>query len=120
DNWRFRRNLTVNVGLRYSLAPTIKEANGVQVSPTINLHDWWVQRENLANQGKSQALAGPVSFQLTSAGGAPLYPTQKKNFSPRIALAYSPEASGKLGKMLFGEGGKTSIRAGFGMFYDIF
>jgi hypothetical protein len=121
DNWRLRRNFTVNAGLRYTLAPAISEANGYQVSPTINLHDWWVNRENLANQGKSQADAGAVSYVLASSPqGSPLYPTQKKNFSPRLALAYSPEASSKLGKILLGEGGKTSIRAGFGMFYDIF
>jgi hypothetical protein len=121
DNWRFLRNLTVNVGVRYTLSPAIKEANGYQVSPTINLHDWWVNRQNLANQGRSQADAGIVSYVLASdPKAAPLYPTQKKNFSPRVSLAYSPNATGSVGKFLFGEGGRTSIRAGFGMFYDIF
>jgi hypothetical protein len=121
DSWRLLRNLTVNGGLRYTLSPAIKEANGYQVSPTIDLHQWWVNRQNLANQGRSQADAGIVSYVLASdPKGAPLYPTQKKNFSPRISLAYSPNAGGSLGKFLFGEGGKTSIRAGFGMFYDIF
>jgi hypothetical protein len=121
DNWRLRRNLNVNIGLRYTLAPSISEANGYQVSPTLNLHDWWVNRENLANHGKSQADAGVISYVLASSPqGSPLYPTQKKNFSPRVALAYSPEGSSKLGRMLFGDGGKTSIRAGFGLFYDVF
>jgi hypothetical protein len=121
DNWRIRRNLTVNIGLRYNLAPAVKEANGYQVSPTLNLHDWWVNRENLANQGKSQADAGAVSYVLASSPqGSSLYPTQTKNFSPRVAFAYSPEGSSGLGRLLFGEGGKTSVRAGFGMFYDIF
>ena len=100
DNYRFRKNLTVNLGLRYTLSPTISEANGYLVSPTLNLHDWWVNRQALADQGKSQALAGNVSFVLgSSANALPLYPTQKKNFSPRIALAYSPEATSKLGKI---------------------
>jgi hypothetical protein len=121
DSWRFRPDLTVNLGVRYSLAPTIREANGYQVSPTINLHDWWVNRQNLANAGRSQGDAGIVSYILAnSQGGAPLYPTQKKNFSPRISLAYSPASSSGLGKFLFGDSGKTSIRAGFGMFYDLF
>ena len=121
DNWRLFRNLTVNAGVRYTLAPAISEANGYQVSPTLNLHDWWVNREKLANQGRSQAEAGVVSYVLASdPKGGPLYPTQKKNFSPRVSLAYSPDATGSLGKLLFGETGKTSIRAGFGMFYDLF
>jgi hypothetical protein len=120
DNWRLRQNLSVNLGVRYTLTPSIKEANGYQVSPTINLHDWWLNREALGNQGRSQADAGVVSYVLaSSAQGGPLYPTQKKNFSPRVALAYSPNAGNGLGKFIFGEN-KTSIRAGFGMFYDVF
>jgi hypothetical protein len=35
-------------------------------------------------------------------------------------VAYSPDATSKLGKFLFGDAGKSSIRAGFGMFYDVF
>jgi hypothetical protein len=121
DNWRLFRNLTVNAGLRYTLSPTIREANGYQVSPTINLHDWWVNRERLGLLGRSQADAGVVSYVLaSSAQGGPLYPTQKKNFSPRLSLAYSPDATSGLTKFLFGDSGKTSIRAGFGMFYDLF
>jgi hypothetical protein len=55
-----------------------------------------------------------------SAEGRDIYPYHKKNFAPRVGLAYSPEvSSGFLGK-LFGGPGKTSIRAGFGMFYDNF
>src|SRR5262249_48617583 len=99
----------------------ISEANGYQVSPTLNLYDWWVNREKFANLGQSQANAGVVSFVLASSpGGAPLYPTQKKNFSPRIALAWSPEGQSKLSKFFFGDAGRSSIRAGFGMYYDVF
>ena len=121
DSWRVAKSFTVTYGLRYSLAPAIHEANGYQVSPNVDLGDWFALRGNLANAGKSQALAGPVGFVLaSSAQGKPLYDTPKKNFSPRLALAYSPQASSGLAKTLFGDAGKTSIRAGFGMFYDLF
>src|SRR5262249_5297764 len=44
--------------------------------------------------------------------------TYYKAFAPRIGLAYSPNFnSGFLGK-LFGSNGKTSIRTGWGMFYN--
>ena len=44
--------------------------------------------------------------------------TYYKSFAPRIGLAWSPAAKdGFLGK-LFGGPGKTSIRAGFGIFYN--
>ena len=121
DSWRATKQLTVNAGLRYSLSPSIKEANGYQVSPNIDLGQFFEQRGVLANAGKSQAALGNISFVLaSSAQGRPLFPTPKKNFSPRLALAYTPDPTSSLGKMLFGESGKTSIRAGFGMFYDVF
>ena len=121
DSWRIRKNLTLTAGLQYWLAPAIKESNGYQVSPTQDLQNWFVQRGNLANEGKPQSLAGPIGFVLANGkGGGPLYQTQKKNFSPRIALAYSPETSSKLSKFFFGDSGKTSIRFGAGMLYDLF
>lgn len=121
DSWRLTPRLTVNLGLRYSLAPAIHETNGYQVSPSIDLIDWFEQRANLANTGQSQDLAPRIAFGLASGpGGKPLYETPKKNFSPRIALAYSPEGRGGLSKFFFGSSGASSIRAGFGMFYDLF
>ena len=47
-----------------------------------------------------------------------LAPIQYHNFAPRIGFAYSPDITeGLLGK-LFGGPGKTSIRAGYGIFYS--
>jgi hypothetical protein len=44
--------------------------------------------------------------------------TYYKSFAPRVGIAYSPNfTSGSLGK-LFGGNGKTSIRAGWGLFYN--
>jgi hypothetical protein len=40
------------------------------------------------------------------------------NWAPRVGFAYSPSASGGLLAKMFGEG-KTSIRGGFGMSYDV-
>ena len=47
-----------------------------------------------------------------------LAPPGNRDFAPRLGLAYSPAAASDslLGKILGGSG-KTSIRAGFGMFY---
>ena len=121
DAWRVTKSLTVNYGLRYSLAPPIYETNGYQVSPSINLGDWFYKRGELANEGKSQADAGQIGFLLAGSNGAkPLYDTQKRNFAPRLAVVYSPAAESGLGRFLFGGPGKTSIRAGAGMFYELF
>lgn len=118
DTWKATRNFTVTAGLRYSLAPAVYEANGQQVSSNIPFQTFMNTRESLAEQGLSQMGAGIISFVAgNSAGGRPLYP-EHKNWSPRLGLAYSPKAEGGLSKFLFGGSGKTSIRAGAGMYYD--
>ena len=120
DSWKIARNFTLTAGLRVAISPPVFEANGIQTSPNIPLGDWMNQRGALAEQGKSQSLAGPISLQLLSAAGSRgLYDTQK-DLSPRIAVAYSPRGRSGLSKWLFGGEGKTSIRAGFGTFYDLF
>ncbi len=120
DTWKVSRGLTITAGLRYSLMPPIRESNGQQMSPSIPIGDWFDQRGALAEQGRSQLEAGRIAFIPIDKGGRPLYPYHKKNFAPRLALAYSPSADGGLGKFLFGGAGRTSIRAGFGMYYDLF
>lgn len=120
DTWHVSRALTVTGGIRYSLMPPIYEANGQQVSPNIPIGDWFNMRGGLAQQGLSQMGAGLISFIPKSAGGRDLYPFHKDNLAPRISMAYSPQGDSGLSKFLFGGPGKTSIRAGWGMFYDLF
>jgi len=121
DTWKVSRALTVTAGLRYSLMPPIYEANGQQLSPNVRVGDWFNLRGALAQQGKSQMEAGRISFIPSNGpGGRPLYDFHKKNFAPRLALAYSPQGASGLSKFFFGGPGKTSIRAGWGMYYDLF
>jgi Carboxypeptidase regulatory-like domain len=80
DNWRYSKNLSINLGVRY-------EFNGVAES----MRDFALNA--IAN------VPGVLTFQAPQAG--------KKNFAPRIGLAYSP-----------GNNGRTVFRAGFGMAYD--
>ncbi|BDC52579.1 hypothetical protein F183_A48940 [Bryobacterales bacterium F-183] len=119
DTWKATRALTVTVGLRYSLNPPVYEANGYQTSASIPLGDWFDARGGLAERGLSQQGAGVIVYDLANKqGGRPLY-DYFKNWQPRVALAYSPQANDGFAKWLFGGPGKTSIRAGFGMYYDL-
>jgi hypothetical protein len=120
DVWRMKRNLTVTAGLRYMYWPAIYEVNGVQTSPNIPLSQWFDQRVSNANFGIAGNTGLPkISYVLASQqGGRPLY-DNLKNWSPRLAVAFTPEGKGGLAKKLFGEG-KTVIRAGFGIYYDAF
>jgi hypothetical protein len=119
DTWKATRALTVTAGLRVSLLPPVYEAQGYQTSPNVSLEDWFNLRGSLAAQGRSQAEAGQISYVLASAGGRPLYPYQK-DVAPRISLAYAPQGSSGLSKFFFGGPNRSSIRAGFGMYYDLF
>ena len=121
DTWKATRSLTVTLGLRHSLMPPVYEANGVQTSPSIPLDDWFAQRVALMNAGQPTRNAGLITFNpISSPAARPFYPFHKKNFAPRVALAYSPQADNGLSRFFFGGANKTSIRAGFGMFYDLF
>jgi hypothetical protein len=119
DTWKATRNFTITAGIRLSLAPPVYEANGQQASTNIPIGDWMSQRENLANQGLSQAAVAPITFiPANGPGGRSMYPFHT-NWAPRLGMAYSPSGTSGLSKWLFGGPGKTSIRAGAGMYYDI-
>jgi len=47
-------------------------------------------------------------------------PVRHNNFGPRVGLAWSPSTDSGLLHALLGGGGKSSIRAGYGMFYTAF
>ncbi|MEP7338001.1 MAG: carboxypeptidase regulatory-like domain-containing protein [Acidobacteriota bacterium] len=92
DDWRIRPNLTLNLGLNYAYqqVPFTARQQGVNASSSV---------------------PGLLVF------GEP--ESQKRNFAPRVGFAYSPNFdSGMLGRV-FGNSGKTSIRAGFSMAYDV-
>lgn len=120
DEWRVKPNLTITAGLRWSLMPPVFEANGQQLSPSVRIGDWLHQRAALAENGISNLEAGRISFVPSDAGGRDLYDFHKKNFAPRLGIAWSPGFESGVGKFLFGGAGRSSIRVGAGMFYDVF
>lgn len=81
DIWKIRRNLNINLGLRYEYSSTP--------------YGWTQQALNSVADAP-----GLITF------GSPEAP--KHNFGPRVGFAYSP-----------GTDGKTSIRGGFGLAYDV-
>ena len=107
DSWRATPTLTVNYGLRYEI-----------------MTPWYDTQNKLetvipGEQSKTFPTA-PVGLVVPGDPGVPrtLAPIQYHNFAPRIGFAYAPDATeGLLGK-LFGGPGKTSIRAGYGIFYS--
>jgi hypothetical protein len=120
DAWHLRHNLTVTAGLRYTILEPPYETTGTQAAPTISLHDLVNQRAAAMEQG---LVVNPmISFDLSGQanGKKPYWNYDYKDLGPRLALAYSPDASGGLSKAIFGGPSKSSIRAGFGIVYDHF
>jgi len=120
DSWKAKSNLTLTFGLRYGLFSPPWETNGLQVTPNVSLSDWFNQRGTGMLKGLPSSAVPRLSFNLGGpANGKPgFYDWDKKDFGPRFALAWSPDASEGLSKSLFGGPGKTTIRAGAGIVYD--
>ncbi|PYV41497.1 MAG: hypothetical protein DMG09_04585 [Acidobacteria bacterium] len=106
DSIRVRPNLTLNLGLRWEFS-----------QPWYDTQDRIVTM--IPGQQSTQFPKAPKGLLYPGDQGVPrtLAPTRYNNFSPRLGIAYSPGSSaGLLGKILGGPG-KTSIRAGGGIFY---
>ena len=88
DNWKFRPNLTLNLGLRWSYYSPVTASNGVLGNLLLD-----------SNNG----LAGAT---ITTA--KQLYKKDLNNFGPQLGFAWSPET--------FKD--KLVIRGGFGLGYD--
>src|SRR5437868_7626919 len=63
-----------------------------------------------------------VTFNLSGQanGKKPYWDWDYKNIAPRIAFAWSPSSDSGMLHKLFGGTGKTSIRGGYGIYYDHF
>jgi hypothetical protein len=94
DDWKARSNLTFNLGLRYEFITVPTEVDG--------------KVTNVRTPIDPAVSVGDPLFKNPSLG----------DFSPRVGFAYSPNfKDGFLGKVSGGPG-KTSIRGGFGIFYE--
>ena len=120
DKWNATPNLVFTYGVRYSLLQPPYESAGNQVSPTVNMHQWFTNRWRAMLQGNvDQPL---LSFDLSGKanGGKPYWAWDYKNLAPRFAIAYSPHAASGFWHKIFGDAGKSSIRAGYGLYFDHF
>jgi hypothetical protein len=112
DRWRIKPNLTVNYGLRWDWVGDNYAVNGLYSAPP-SLGDLWGPTPvgQPFKPGTLGGVANPV-FQAQQHA----YEPNTKNFSPAIALAWSPNFSGGILEKLFGKD-KTVIRTGYSLRY---
>lgn len=107
DSWRVTPSLTLNLGVRWDLM------------------QYWSEKYNqiptfsLGQQSKVFPDAPRGLVYPTDAGVPNTLVPEGNRFAPRFGIAYSPSKSGGLLGKIIGGPGKTSIRAGYGMFYTV-
>src|SRR5207253_3624086 len=107
DSWRAKPTLTLNYGLR------------------VELMQYWSEKYNQVptfmpgQQSVVYTKAFPGLVYASDSGIPRTLVPQRFRFAPRFGVAYSPnKANGLIGKILGGPG-KTSIRAGYGLFNSL-
>jgi hypothetical protein len=107
DSWKLKPNLTLNYGLRWELNTPIADISHHVQTFRPGQSSSVYPCKNTANTDCSSQT--PIGLVVPGDTGVPpaLTQTYYKAFAPRIGIAWSP-----------GTSGKTSIRAGWGMFYN--
>lgn len=109
DSWRARNNLTMNAGLRWDyIMPFWEKYSQVQtIIPG---------RQSVLYPGAPEGLVVPGDPGIPNT----ISPSKGDNFAPRIGIAYAPKFDRGILKDIFGDDGKSSLRASYGIFYTAF
>ncbi|HVO62952.1 MAG TPA: TonB-dependent receptor [Terriglobales bacterium] len=133
DSWKLRPNLTLNYGLRWEFNTPFADAGGriqafrpgqatKQYGCVLNSSDpvsALTGSRDCSPTGPARSVF-PLGLVVPGDSGVPggLTKSYPYSFAPRLGVAWSPNWSTGLLSQLTGGPGHTSIRLGWGMFYD--
>ncbi|MGA8344669.1 MAG: TonB-dependent receptor [Candidatus Sulfotelmatobacter sp.] len=122
DIWKVSPNLTLTLGLRYSLFSPVWETNGLQVCPSPSLGQWFSARVTAGASGTPSSQDAPLIIDWCGAANHKkgYWNWDYGNLGPRVAFAWAPNRTQGFLSKLLGSGNKSSIRGGLGMVYDRF
>lgn len=106
DSFKLKPNLTVNLGVRWEVSQPFYETQD-----RLNIIDFGRQSTKYPGSPKGWVFPGDPGIPRT------ISPTEYDLFSPRMGIAYSPNATDGFLKKLFGGSGKTSIRMAAGIYH---
>ena len=113
DTWRARKNLTIDLGVRYSLYPPITDTNNMLVTFDPSFYKastaplFTTAAGTLVDLSTGDRLAGLVIAGVNSPYGNAIYKYQKNSIQPRVGFSWDPMSSGN-----------TILRGAFGVYFD--
>src|SRR5256885_1594714 len=97
DEWKLKRNFTLSFGVRYEYNSPKKDLQGRSFT-------WAIGQQSTVFPNAPKGILFPGDANAPTGSNFP----DKNDWAPRFGFAWSP-----------GRNGKTSVRGGFGAFYDI-
>ncbi len=124
DTFRLLPNLTLDFGVRYQYYQPATDKNNVLSTFDPSLYSA-ARVPTCANatctsllRNTGDPLNGIRVAGINSRFDDTIVKADKNNFSPRVGLAYSPNFKNGILNKIFGDPGKSVIRAGYGFYYD--
>jgi hypothetical protein len=113
DSWKARPGLTIDLGLRYALAPAVTDANDLLTNFVPSRFDP-ARAPAFANPAGTALVVGtgdPVNGIVVAGQSSPhgrgIYATDKNNLQPRLGFSWDVKNDGR-----------TVVRGGYGIYYD--
>jgi hypothetical protein len=107
DNWRVRKNFSIDYGVRYQYNSVPREVNN-RIERSLKLESLPAPESAFDDPLLTRAFnRGVDAYRTILDGRSKIYDNDPNNFGPHIGFAWDPRSNGK-----------TSIRGGYGIFYD--